>query len=178
MEWGQLVLRQDLDTSYGAAYGLYLDGDSGYGISESYRLPQGCANGQISEWNSTNSLWECAADDSGSTGFYGGGKTAATGTQYSNTFYVGSLPYHGNGTFEKMLVYVWGGTWYNNSMGQDHYAISSRGGLRITRSRFYGATARHEIKVYSNNNENRYDIVILIILISVQLNWQKNIISL
>ncbi|MCI0397191.1 MAG: hypothetical protein L0332_20085 [Chloroflexi bacterium] len=52
----------DNDTTYAAGVGLTLSGGQ-FSITLAYRLPQGCGNGQIPEWNTTT--WACA-DDNGS----------------------------------------------------------------------------------------------------------------
>lgn len=88
---------------------------------------------------------------------YGGGKSSG-GSSYNEIFKVGSLPYSSVSTYEKMLVMVWGGTWFNNTLGQDVFAISSRGGLKITRTRLYGATSNAVLKVYDNGSN--YDVVV------------------
>lgn len=58
--------------TYSAGTGLVLDGDA-FSLAGSYRLPQGCANGQIAEWN--GSAWVCGNDDVGGGG--GGGDITA-----------------------------------------------------------------------------------------------------
>ncbi len=55
----------DDDTTYTAGTGLTLSGGA-FNLAASYRLPQGCANGQIAEWN--GSVWACGNDDVGSGG--------------------------------------------------------------------------------------------------------------
>jgi hypothetical protein len=42
-------------------------GDVTVALGTTYRLPQSCSNGQIAEWNSTTSQWQCGNDDVGST---------------------------------------------------------------------------------------------------------------
>ncbi|MBN1135949.1 MAG: hypothetical protein JXM73_05160 [Anaerolineae bacterium] len=52
----------DNDTTYNAGTGLSLSGGQ-FSLAATYRLPQGCASGQIAEW--TGSAWICGNDDSG-----------------------------------------------------------------------------------------------------------------
>lgn len=91
---------------------------------------------------------------------YGGG-IGAGGSSYTRYFHVGSLPYSGTSVYEKLLVTVWGGSWYNTTLGQDTYSISSRGGLKITRTRLFGATSNHAMKVYDNGAG--YDVVVAVV---------------
>jgi hypothetical protein len=74
----------DDDTTYSAGTGLMLAGGS-FSVTASFRLPQGCANGQIAEWD--GSVWACGEDDVGSGG--GGGDitavTAGTGLSGGGT---------------------------------------------------------------------------------------------
>ena len=49
----------DDGSTYTAGTGLDLSGGQ-FGLLDSYQLPQGCANGQISQWN--GSAWVCAND--------------------------------------------------------------------------------------------------------------------
>ncbi len=62
----------DDDTTYTAGLGLTLSGGA-FSLVAGYRLPQGCSNGQIAEWN--GSVWICGDDDVGSGG--GGGDITA-----------------------------------------------------------------------------------------------------
>ncbi len=67
----------DNDTTYTAGDGLTLAGAQ-FSLSPSYRLPQGCANGQTAQWNGT--AWTCvAAGDitavTAGTGLTGGGQS-------------------------------------------------------------------------------------------------------
>lgn len=55
----------DNDTTYMASTGLSLSGTE-FSLAAGYRLPQGCANGQIAEWNGTS--WACGTDDTGDGG--------------------------------------------------------------------------------------------------------------
>lgn len=59
-------------------------GDVTLSVANSYRLPQACTNGQIPEWNTSTSVWQCGADDNSGgditgvaagTGLTGGGTT-------------------------------------------------------------------------------------------------------
>ena len=52
----------DNDTTYNAGTGLSLSGGQ-FSLAATYRLPQGCASGQIAEW--TGSAWACGNDDTG-----------------------------------------------------------------------------------------------------------------
>jgi hypothetical protein len=53
-------------------------------LASTYQLPQACANGEIAEWNSAASLWECGVDDQGSGG--------ASGDYWSLTGNAGTSP--------------------------------------------------------------------------------------
>ena len=73
-------------------------------------------------------------------------------------YHVGSLRYSDASVYEKLFVTVWGGGYLNTSLGKDFYSISSREGLKITRTRLFGATESYTLKVYDNGTS--YDIVI------------------
>jgi trimeric autotransporter adhesin len=77
----------DDDTTYRAGTGLTLSGVQ-FSVAAGYRLPEGCANGQIAEWDGR--AWVCGDDDTGGgsgggditavyagTGLSGGGDTGA-----------------------------------------------------------------------------------------------------
>ena len=69
---GTVECEPDDDTTYTAGTGLTFS-DSTFGLEESYRLPQTCADGQIAEWD--GSAWVCGDDDVGEGG--GGGDITA-----------------------------------------------------------------------------------------------------
>ena len=52
----------DDDTRYSAGAGLSLVGTA-FEISNTYRLPQVCGDGDIPEWNATGGTWDCGSDD-------------------------------------------------------------------------------------------------------------------
>jgi hypothetical protein len=54
----------DDDTLYSAGTGLSLVGTQ-FSIILAYRLPQGCTNGAIAEWNAASGTWDCGTDDVG-----------------------------------------------------------------------------------------------------------------
>ena len=56
------ISKEQVDT---AGTGLTLSGGQ-FSLTAGYRLPQGCSNGQIAEWN--GSAWVCGNDDVGSGG--------------------------------------------------------------------------------------------------------------
>ncbi len=58
-------------STYTAGAGLILSGTA-FSLADTFRLPQGCANGGIAEWNGV--AWLCGVDDTGSGG--GGDITA------------------------------------------------------------------------------------------------------
>lgn len=91
---------------------------------------------------------------------YGGGIWRA-GDGFTEYYRVGSLPYNASNTHEKLMVTVWGGGWYNTTLGEDTYSISSRGGLKITQTRLYGSTASYTLKVYDNGSS--YDVVVQLV---------------
>jgi hypothetical protein len=39
--------------------------DHTFSVTPTYRLPQGCAGGEIAEWNDTTGIWECGSDNTG-----------------------------------------------------------------------------------------------------------------
>jgi len=57
----------DDTVTYTAGMGLDLAATE-FSIVPAYRLPEGCSDGQIAEWNDTAKMWECALDDTGSAG--------------------------------------------------------------------------------------------------------------
>ncbi len=113
----------DNDTTYSPGTGLTLSGGV-FSLATSYRLPQGCANGQIAKWN--GSEWACAADaDSGGditgvtagTGLTGGGTsgdvTLSLDTNYTDDRYwkiggnAGTSPYTSAiGTLDEVPLFV------------------------------------------------------------------------
>jgi len=69
----------DNDTTYTAGTGLLLSGGQ-FSLSPTYRLPQGCTNGQMAVWDAAGSIWTCATPAAGDitavyagTGLSGGG---------------------------------------------------------------------------------------------------------
>ena len=57
----------DTDTTYTAGTGLTLSSEE-FSVLLAYRLPQSCNNGEIAEYNSTSGGWDCAIDNSASSG--------------------------------------------------------------------------------------------------------------
>jgi hypothetical protein len=83
----------DDDTLYSAGTGLTLVGTQ-FSIGPTYRMPQGCANGAIAEWNATSSIWDCGTDDVGSSAaawLLGGNTGTSPGTDVLGTTDVASL---------------------------------------------------------------------------------------
>jgi hypothetical protein len=140
--------------SYTAGTGLDLVSNE-FSIQEGYRLPQTCDLDEIAMWDGYT--WICTQDRV--TGVYGGG-IGHGGETYENSFWVGSLPYSGNNTYEKLMVKIWGGSWYNTANGEDTFVFSTRGGLKVTRTRLYGATDHYTLRIYDNSNTSQYDFVI------------------
>ncbi len=67
VHWDNLTaVPADVGVTYTAGTGLALS-DHTFSITSTYRLPQGCAGGEIAEWNETTGLWTCG------TGGQGGG---------------------------------------------------------------------------------------------------------
>ena len=107
----------DNDTPYSAGTGLTLSGGA-FSLTTPYRLPQGCAIGQITEWN--GSAWICAADaNSGGditavnagTGLTGGGTSGAVTLNVS---------FAGSGsatTVARSDQDHWGRTWTGSGTG-------------------------------------------------------------
>jgi hypothetical protein len=71
----------DDNTTYTAGMGLTLSGGA-FSLATAYRLPQGCASGQIAEWNAGTGQWDCGNDDVGSGG--GGNAWLLTGNAGTN----------------------------------------------------------------------------------------------
>jgi hypothetical protein len=90
-------------------------------------------------------------------GRYGSGVSCGA-QSYTNKYLVGNLPYTGVGAYQKLLVEIYGGDYMNTSLGKDVYSLSSREGLKVTRTRLYGATVNHALKVYDNGSS--YDVVV------------------
>ncbi len=87
----------DDDTTYVAGTGLRLTGGA-FGLEESYRLPQSCANGQIAEWD--GGAWSCGDDDIGTTGSFWsltGNAGTTPGTHFLGTTDVQALELRVNG---------------------------------------------------------------------------------
>lgn len=57
----------DTDTTYSNGTGLNLTSEV-FSLLIPYQLPQGCSNGQIAEYNTGTSAWDCGADDAGAGG--------------------------------------------------------------------------------------------------------------
>ena len=57
-----------VSTTYYAGTGLDLNGSDYFEIEEAFRMPQGCNNGEIAEYNTTSSGWDCAVDNSAASG--------------------------------------------------------------------------------------------------------------
>jgi hypothetical protein len=75
----------DDDTTYTAGAGLTLNGGQ-FSLTAGYRLPQGCTNGQIAEWN--GSAWVCGNDDAGGGGSFwslSGNNGTTPGTHFVGT---------------------------------------------------------------------------------------------
>ncbi|MFO7740887.1 MAG: tail fiber domain-containing protein [Anaerolineae bacterium] len=65
VHWDNVInVPTDVGITYTGGTGLALS-DHTFSISPTYRLPQGCAGGEIAEWNSTAGIWECGSDDAG-----------------------------------------------------------------------------------------------------------------
>jgi hypothetical protein len=170
-----------LGTGYYSAYGDlgaegYLGNASGDLALNNGALQANLNSDKLDGLSSTNFLQTTGGTLSGGLtinatleSYYGGGR-AAGGDNYTNRFWVGSLPYCTSGAFQKLLVHVWGGSWSNLDMGEDVYAISSRAsgscttdttGLKITRTRLYGSTSRHVLSIYDNGTD--FDVVVEVI---------------
>ncbi len=93
-------------------------------------------------------------------GYYGGG-VAHGGDATTDRFLVGSLPPNNSNNAEKLFVTVWGGGWYNTTLGQSFFSVSSRGGLKVTRTQLFGSTSMYALKVYSTTVG--YDVVVEVI---------------
>jgi hypothetical protein len=155
---GTVVCESDDGNEYTPGPGLDLNAGE-ISVSQTFRLPQSCSNGQIAEWN--GSSWMCGNDDSGASGVWGGG-TGDAGSSVTRYFHVGSLPSDtGAGTnIDKLLVTVYGDTVWGDTMGQDFYSVVSRDGLKISHTRLFGDTKKHNIMVFQNGN--LFDVVIAV----------------
>ena len=59
-----------------------------FSIVPAYRLPQGCTNGAIAEWNAASSMWDCGTDDVGGDAaawLLGGNADTTPGTDVMGT---------------------------------------------------------------------------------------------
>jgi hypothetical protein len=154
---GTVVCETDDGNEYTVGIGLDLISGE-ISIEEGFRLPQTCDLDEVAKWDGYT--WYCAKDDTGAgSGVYGGG-IGHGGETYENTFWVGSLPYNSTNAFEKLMVKVWGGSWYNSTSGEDTFTFSTRGGLKVTRTRLYGATDHFTVRIYDNSNTSQYDFII------------------
>ncbi len=93
-------------------------------------------------------------------GDYGGGVTHG-GDATTDRFLVGSLSPNNSNNADKLFVTVWGGSWSNSALGQSFFSVSSRGGLKVTRTQLFGSTGMYALKVYSTTVG--YDVVIEVI---------------
>jgi len=55
-------------STYYAGPGLDLNGSDYFSILVAYRLPQGCGDGEIAEWNNTDNDWDCGVDNTAAAG--------------------------------------------------------------------------------------------------------------
>lgn len=93
-------------------------------------------------------------------GYYGGG-VAHGGDATTDRFLVGSLSPNNTNNADKLFVTVWGGGWYNTTLGQSFFSVSSRGGLKVTRTQLFGSTSLYALKVYSTTTG--YDVVVEVV---------------
>jgi hypothetical protein len=93
-------------------------------------------------------------------GYYGGGVTHG-GDATTDRFLVGSLSPNNANNADKLFVTVWGGGWSNSTLGQSFFSVSSRGGLKITRTQLFGSTSMYALKVYSTTVG--YDVVVEVV---------------
>ncbi len=79
----------------------------------------------------------------------------------SPEYLVGQIPAHSTSNYTKLKVEIFGGSWHNNNLGENHYYISSRDGLKIHQEVHGGSYSRYALKVYDNGNG--YDIVVKVV---------------
>ncbi|UOY08370.1 tail fiber protein [Muricauda sp. SCSIO 64092] len=79
----------------------------------------------------------------------------------SPEYLVGQIPAHSTSNYAKLKVEIFGGSWHNNNLGENHYYISSRDGLKIHQEVHGGSYSRYALKVYDNGNG--YDIVVKVV---------------
>ena len=129
---GSVVCEPDDDTNYQAGIGLFLAGTT-FGITTTYRLPQGCGGGQAAEWDGTG--WACATysafdhDHWGET--WSGTGVGLTLNSSDDTGLWGSGPVYGlQGTSAATALYGEGGTYgvYATGAGTAVYADGSTSG--------------------------------------------------
>lgn len=89
---------------------------------------------------------------------HGQGINFVTTTQIGNLYYVGSLPETSNTNYQKLKIEIFGGSWYNSSLGTRTYTISTREGLVINHELHGGQADSYTIKVYKTTSG--YDFAI------------------
>nr|WP_298924897.1 tail fiber protein [uncultured Allomuricauda sp.] len=96
-----------------------------------------------------------------SAGVLGQGRLIRLGSNNGFPEYLaGQLPYSSGASFQKIKLEIFGGSWHNNTLGENIYYISSRDGVKINQEVHGGSYDRYILKVYDNGNG--YDFVIKI----------------
>ncbi|KAB5483649.1 tail fiber protein [Flagellimonas hadalis] len=73
---------------------------------------------------------------------------------------VGQLPYSSGSNFQKIKLEIFGGSWHNNTLGENTYHISTRDGIKVTQEVHGGSYDRYILKIYDNGSN--YDFVVKI----------------
>ncbi len=96
-----------------------------------------------------------------SVGVLGQGRLIRLGSNNGFPEYLaGQLPYSSGASFQKIKLEIFGGSWHNNTLGENIYYISSRDGVKINQEVHGGSYDRYILKVYDNGNG--YDFVVKI----------------
>ena len=87
------------------------------------------------------------------------GKKVVLGANNGNpSFLAGSLSKSTTSVYEKLKIEIYGGNWHNSNLGENHYYISTRDGLKINQEIHGGSYSRYTLKIYENGDV--YDFVI------------------
>jgi len=87
------------------------------------------------------------------------GKKVVLGSNNGNpSFLVGTLRKTARVVYEKLKIEIYGGNWHTSNLGENHYYISTRDGLKINQEIHGGSYSKYTLKVYENGNV--YDFVI------------------
>ncbi|WP_062057783.1 tail fiber protein [Sediminicola sp. YIK13] len=75
-------------------------------------------------------------------------------------YLIGNLPYSSGSNYQKLKIEIFGGNYHNTNLGENHYFISSRDGIKIHQEIHGGSYSRYTLKIYDNGSS--YDFVLKI----------------